>query len=139
MITGKSLIMKTLKTLLPVGLLLALAIGCSTSTDREYMLSTAGFRMAPADTPARQAQFKSLPADKITTVQRDGVTYYTIPDTKKNVLYVGREQQYKEYRRLQSENQLAQEQLATAQMNPDAAWNAWGPWGGSGWAMRVTH
>ncbi|HLX71352.1 MAG TPA: hypothetical protein VKV04_17130 [Verrucomicrobiae bacterium] len=123
--------MKTFKTSLAAGLFLALVAGCS--TDREYVLSTAGFRMAPADTPERQAQFNSLPADKITTVQRDGVTYYTLPDPKKDVLYVGRKQEYTEYQRLCLQNQIAQEQLA-AQMNQAAAWNAWGPWDGPGWA-----
>lgn len=125
--------MKKFKTLLVASLFLVLAIGCSTTTYREYMLSSAGFRMAPADTPERQTHFKSLPADKITTVQRDGVTYYTFPDPKKKVLYVGRKEQYEEYQRLCLQNQLAQEQLAAAQMNQDVAWNAWGPWGGSGW------
>ena len=125
--------MITCKTLLAAGLLLPVAMGCSTTTEREYILSTAGFRKAPADTPERQAQFNSLPADKITTVQRDGVTYYTIPDPKKKVLYVGRKPEYQEYQRILQQNQLAQEQLAAAQMNQDAAWKAWGPWGGTGW------
>lgn len=124
--------MNTFKTSLAAGLFLALVAGCST-TDKEYVLSTAGFRMAPADTPERQAQFNSLPADKITTVQRDGVTYYTLPDPKKDVLYVGRKQEYQQYQRLCQQNQVAQEQLA-AQTKQNAEWNAWGPWSGPGWA-----
>ena len=126
--------MKIFKTFSVASLFLAVAIGCSTPTDREYILSTAGFRMAPADTPERQAHFNSLPADKITPVQRAGVTYYTVPDPKKNVLYVGRKQEYKEYQRLCLQKQMAQDQLAAGQMNPNASWNAWGPWGGPGWA-----
>ena len=125
--------MKMFKTFLVASLFLAVAIGCSTPTDSEYILSTAGFRMAPADTPERQAHFNSLPADKITTVQRDGVTYYTLPDPKRKVLYVGRKQEYQEYQRLCLQKQMAQDQLAAAQMNQDAAWNAWGPWAGPGW------
>lgn len=128
--------MKTFKTILAAGLFLALAVGCSTTASREDMLSAAGFKREPANTPERQAHLNSLPADKITPVVRDGVTYYTFPDPKQNVLYVGQEQQYQEYRRLRLQKQMADEQLAAAQMNEDAAWNAWGPWGGPGWAWR---
>src|SRR5579871_5175262 len=98
--------MKIFKTLLAPGLLLALAIGCSTTHDTENMLSAAGFKMVPANTPERQAHLNSLPADKITPVQRNGVTYYTFADPKQNVLYVGQEPQYQEYQRLRLQNQM---------------------------------
>jgi hypothetical protein len=120
--------MKTFKTLLTIGALLALAIGCTTTKERENMLSAAGFKMVPANTPEREAHLKSLPADKITPVQRQGTTYYTFPDPKNNVLYVGQEAQYQKYRQLRYQKQLADEQLETAQMNENA-WGAWGAWG----------
>jgi hypothetical protein len=125
--------MKKLKALLATGVLMALAIGCSTTKERENMLSAAGFRMVPADTPDKQARLQSLPADKITPVQRDGKTYYTFADPKNNVLYVGQEPQYQEYKKLRYQKQLADEQLSTAEMYNDAAWGGWGPWG-PGWA-----
>jgi hypothetical protein len=125
--------MKTFKALLTTAALIALAIGCSTTKERENMLSAAGFKMVPANTPERQAHLKSLPADKITPVQRQGITYYTFPDPKNNVLYVGQEQQYQKYRQLRYQKQLADEQLETAQMN-EYDWGAWGPWG-PGWAL----
>jgi len=120
--------MKTLKALLAVGLLFAVALGCTTTKSKENMLSAAGFKMVPANTPERQAHLKSLPADKVTAVQRQGTTYYTFPDRKNNVLYVGQEQQYQKYRQLRFEQNLADEQLETAQMNENA-WGAWGAWG----------
>ena len=120
--------MKTFKTLLTIGALVAVAIGCTTTKERENMLSAAGFKMVPANTPERQAHLKSLPADKITPVQRQGTTYYTFPDPKNNVLYVGQEAQYQKYRQLRYQKQLADEQLETAQMNENA-WGAWGAWG----------
>lgn len=123
-------------TVLSIGTPMALITGCSTTTGKENMLSAAGFNAVPADTPERQAHLKSLPADKITPVQRNGTTYYTFADPKHNVLYVGQEAQYQEYRRLRLQKQMADEQLAAAQMNEDAAWNAWGPWGGPGFAWR---
>jgi hypothetical protein len=124
--------MKTFKTLLAAVVLMAVAIGCSTTKEKENMLSAAGFKMVPANTPERQAHLTSLPAGKITPVQREGTTYYTFPDPKNNVLYVGREQQYQKYQQLRYQKQLADEQLEAAQMNENA-WGAWGPWG-AGWA-----
>ena len=120
--------MKTFKVLLTTVAVMALAIGCTTTKDRENMLSAAGFKMVPANTPERQAHLKSLPADKITPVQREGTTYYTFPDPKNNVLYVGQEQQYQKYQQLRFQQNLANEQLETAQMNENA-WGAWGAWG----------
>jgi hypothetical protein len=127
--------MKTFKTLLAASLFLTLAIGCSTTANREDMLSAAGFQRVPANTPERQAHLNSLPADKITPVVRNGTTYYTFPDPKQNVLYVGQEPQYQKYQNLRLQQQMAQEQLSAAEMN-DQAWGAWGPWGGPGWAWR---
>src|SRR5690349_21079890 len=127
--------MNAFKTLLITGLLMAIAIGCATTQSKENMLTAAGFNMVPANTPQRQAHLKSLPADKITAVQREGITYYTFPDPKNNVLYVGKEQQYQRYRQLRLEKQMADEQLETAQMN-EYDWGAWGGWGGPGWAWR---
>lgn len=128
-------IMMALVTLV-IGTMMTLVNGCSTTSSRENMLSAAGFKEVPADTPERQVHLNSLPADKITPVQRNGTTYYTFADPKHNVLYVGQEAQYQEYRRLRLQKQMADEQLAAAQMNEDAAWNAWGPWGAPGFAWR---
>jgi hypothetical protein len=123
--------MKILRALLTTGVLMALAIGCSTTQERENMLSAAGFKMVPADTPGKKAHLNSLPADKITPVQREGTVYYTFPDPKNNVLYVGEEQQYQQYRQLGLQKQIADERLNAAQLNNDAAWGFWGSWGGA--------
>src|SRR5262245_2834612 len=56
--------MKTFKTLLSIGVLSALVIGCQTTTHREDMLSAAGFKQVAANTPERQEHLKSLPRDK---------------------------------------------------------------------------
>ena len=109
--------MKTLKALLTVAVLMALAIGCTTTRDRENMLWAAGFKMVPADTPEKKAHLNSLPANKITpvrqitAVRRDGTVYYTFPDPVNNVLYVGDERQYRLYRQIGLQRQMAEEQL----------------------------
>lgn len=125
--------MKRFKALLTIGFLIALATGCSTTSDRQNMLTAAGFRMVPADTPERQMHLQTLPSGEITPVQRNGTLYYVCPDPKRNLLYVGNEQQYQEYQRLRFQKQMTQDQLTAAQLNREAAWGVWGPWGGPGW------
>jgi hypothetical protein len=127
--------MKTFKALLAIAAVAGVAIGCSTTKDRENMLSAAGFKAIPADTPERQTHLKSLPNDKLTTVQRNGTLYYVFPDQKQNVLYVGQEQQYQQYQQLRYQKQLADEQLSAASMNENA-WGAWGAWPVRGWVWR---
>src|SRR5690349_11332413 len=128
--------MKTLKALLATGVLMTLAIGCSTTQEKGNLLSAAGFKMVPADTTAKKAQLNSLPADKITPVEREGTLYYTFPDPRNNVLYVGQEQQYQLYRQLGLQRQLTDEQLNTAEVSNNSAWDFWGPWDGHSLASR---
>ncbi len=125
--------MKTLKALICTAILLALAIGCSTTKGTEDMLSAAGFKTIPANTPEREAHLKSLPANQITSVQREGTLYYVFPDQKNSVAYVGQQQQYQTYQRLRLQKQMADEQLNTAEMYNSAPWGVWGPWAGFAW------
>jgi N-methylhydantoinase A/oxoprolinase/acetone carboxylase beta subunit len=111
--------------------LLALAVGCATTMRTEDLLSAAGFKIVPATTPELQARLKTIPAHKVTMVQRDGKEYFVYPDVTQNVLYVGQNAQYQRYQQLREQNQLAQEQLHAAELNAD--WGAWGSWGGEGW------
>jgi hypothetical protein len=127
--------MKKIKLLLFAIGLVGLVVGCTTTKSTEDMLSAAGFKRLPANTPAREAHLNSLPADKITPVVRNGTTFYTFPDPKQNVLYVGQEPQYQKYQNLRLQKKMADEQLSAAEMNEDA-WGAWGPWYGPGWGWR---
>jgi hypothetical protein len=125
--------MKIFTALLTASVLTALAVGCSTTKNRENMLSAAGFKMIPANTPEKEAHLKSLPANQITTVQREGTVYYVFPDQKNNVAYVGQEQQYQAYQKLRLQKQMADEQLNTAEAYNSAPWGVWGPWRGFVW------
>jgi len=109
--------MKAFKTLITTGLLMAVAIGCSTTRSTEHMLSAAGFKRVPANTPQRQADLASLPADKLTPVQRDGKQYYVFPDPTRNALWVGQNAQYQEYQALRLQQQMLDEQAATMNGN----------------------
>jgi len=110
--------------------LLALGVGCSTTTKTENMLSAAGFKMMPAATPEQKAHLKTLPPDKVTMVQREGKTYFVFPDLKQQVLYVGQQAQYDEYQKLRIQNQLAQDQMSAAELNSEPAWGVWGGFDG---------
>ena len=112
--------------------LLALGVGCTTTKSRENLLSAAGFKIVPAATPEQKAHLQTLPADKVTMVQREGKTYFVFPDRKQQVLYVGQQEQYNEYQKLRMQNQLAEEQMNAAELNSEPAWGMWGGWGGMG-------
>jgi hypothetical protein len=123
--------MKRLKVSLAAGVLVALAIGCRT-TSREDMLTAAGFRTVRADTAPKVAHLHSLPPHQITTVERNGTVFYVFPDIERNTLYVGQQQQYQRYQQLRHQRELPDEPLTTAVPNENT-WAIWGPWWGWGW------
>jgi hypothetical protein len=118
-------------SLLAIISLVVLATGCSTTKQTEDLLSAAGFKLMPATTAAQKAHLKSLPAGKVTTVQRSGTTYFVYPAVAKQALYVGQQPQYQEYKKLQLQNQIAMDQLQAAELNSDPGWNEWGVWDGA--------
>jgi hypothetical protein len=96
----------------------------------ESTLAAAGFRMKPADTPERLAKLQALPQRKIITRQRDGEPVFLYADAEFcKCLYAGRQAEYDRYQRLALEKQIAQEHVAAAEMNENAAmdWGMWGP------------
>jgi len=122
---------KNLFSLFSLAALLALAAGCSTTKQTESLLSAAGFQIMPATTPEQKAHLKTLPAGKVTTVQRAGKTYFVYPDAAKQVAYVGQQPQYQEYQKLRLQKQMAEDQLQAAELNSEPGWNAWGVWPGA--------
>ena len=57
---------------------------------KEDMMTAAGFKFVPANTPQRQAQFKQLPPHKFSRQIKDGRVFYVYPDPTVCVcLYVG--------------------------------------------------
>jgi hypothetical protein len=113
--------------------IVALAPGCAFSRNTEYLLSVAGFKLVPADTPQRQTDLADLPTDQITRTLLDGVPCYLFPDPENNALYVGRQAQYDQYQKLFLQHQLAQAQVRAAEVN-ETYWGVYWPWGpGGGW------
>src|SRR6188474_1313223 len=78
----------------------------------EQMLGDAGFQTRPADTPQALASLQSLPARKMLVQTVDGQPQYAYADpTGCKCLYVGTEQQYQEFQKLQNDRAVAVERL----------------------------
>ena len=132
--------MKQIRTsfkMISVVSLLALTVGCATTAstqNKESMLVASGFKTITPKTAAQQQKLQQLPPGKMATVNRNGRTYYIFPDAAHNQAYVGGPKEYQGYQQLRAANNLAKENLETAEMYQDAAmqWGAWGGWG-AGW------
>jgi len=80
-------------------------------TGVEGLLTRAGFRQMPADTPQKLAHLKSLPQNKIIRRTRHGNPYIVYADATYCIcMYVGNETNLRHYRNLeiqQNENPVA--------------------------------
>ncbi|MGB8353715.1 MAG: hypothetical protein WCD79_07510 [Chthoniobacteraceae bacterium] len=118
---------------LGVILLLAIAAACATtssSTGRETLLISAGFKAKLATTPQQKAYLNSLPAGTITQVVKNGKTYYVLAEPLKNQVLVGTPGQYEYYQQLKKDRNAAQQSYSEARTTADTsgAWNVWGDW-----------
>ncbi len=110
--------------------LLALAVGCATTNSNSDLLSAAGFKLLPADTPKKQQLLQTLTPGKLTLITWKGKQFYVQPDVPNNQAYVGTPREYQAYQQLRLAKQLSNENLMAAQMNQTAMMGfgpAWGP------------
>jgi hypothetical protein len=123
---------RTVSSRICAAVLVALAVGCAMTQRTEELLSEAGFKSVPANTPARQARLKALPANMITMVQRHGREYFVFPDVSQNVLYVGQKTELETYEALRgSEEREVQGEMNNSMVSPE--WDEWEPWTGPYW------
>jgi hypothetical protein len=109
--------------------LLALTVGCATTSSHTDLLSAAGFKLLPADTPKKQELLKTLTPGKLTLITWKGKQFYVQPDVPNNQAYVGTPKEYQTYQQLRLAQQLSNNDLMAAQMNQNAMdpWGVWGP------------
>ena len=95
-------------------LLLALALGmtaCATTTSvpkTEDLLSQAGFKQMPADTPQKVAHMQTLPDHRLIARNYKGKKYYVYSDPGGcKCIYVGTPAQYQSYRNIARQQQQA--------------------------------
>jgi len=99
---------------------------------KEDNLAAAGFIVKPANTPARVAMLKRLPANKFVQRTKGDVVTYVYADPKACAcLYVGTQAAYGQYQKaMQAKNLLDQEQMNALDYQDGAwDWGAWGNWG----------
>ena len=84
-----------------------LVAGCATISDnnaeiatsqKEMLLTDAGFRARTVTTPKMQQQVASLAANKVSAVKHNGKLYYVYPTTKKDQIMVGNQAQFEAYK-----------------------------------------
>jgi hypothetical protein len=101
--------------------LIALGAGCVTDQavqQKETLLVEAGFKAFPAITSDQRWLIRTIPADKVSAVMRKGKLYFVYPDHVREMLYVGRDQEYVAYLR-----------KAQAHGLEAGTWDsAWGDW-----------
>src|SRR5271169_1253205 len=88
----------------------------------EPMLSAAGFRMLPADTPQRQQQLQTLvPLDVNYYVGKTGNLHYYMADpTFCKCMYIGNEQNYQQFEKLKLNQQFQSQQGEISRENLEA-------------------
>jgi len=109
--------------------------GCASQQAKstENLLAAAGFEVRYADTPEKLAHLEQLTQRKLVEHSKDGQRAYVYADAKGcRCFYAGDEKDYQQYRKLALEQQIAAEQMMSAETNQDAALN-WGMWGAWGW------
>jgi hypothetical protein len=131
------MLMSKTYTLLRMAALAAVSIAtlaaCVTTHDRisrrESDLAASGFVVKVADTTERRLMLSLLPPNRFVQRKHEDEIHYVYADPVVcKCLYVGTEQAYGAFRKLEADQRLADEQEMTAQMYSDPAWR-WGPWG----------
>ena len=95
--------------------LLGILSGCATAMKAEDGLTAAGFKARAAVTVEQQAQLKSLPARKVSSVQKDGKKYFVYPDAARNIIYLGESAEYERYQKIRAKWNLGEDQLNPAE------------------------
>jgi hypothetical protein len=86
--------------------------------DTEQLLTKAGFKMKLANTPAKMAHLKTLSQHKIVLQQKNGAVYYIYADAANcQCFYWGQDQSYRNFLLLQEQQNIANEDRMTAEMN----------------------
>ncbi len=126
--------------------------GCASlgASNKESLLSAAGFRTRTPSTPKRQALYSQLAPYKLERRTKNGKVLYTYADKQKGIVYIGGETEYQQYKRLvvqqspqynyvedpaDDDGTITQSQLEAAEINETASLNwgpDWGPWQAGG-------
>ena len=91
----------------------------------EEMLAEAGFEMRVADTPEALAHLQSLPPRRLLTMSQNGEPQYAYADpTGCRCIYVGAEEQYRQFLKLHRDQAIALQHRRDAETR-DAFYGLW--------------
>ena len=99
--------------------------------DTEQLLAAAGFTLRPADTAEKLADLEQLQQHKLVRHDRGGEVTYVYADAAVcKCLYTGDQQNYDQFKNLQVQQNIAEEEEMAASENEQASmnWEVWGPW-----------
>lgn len=101
--------------------------------DKENMMTAAGFNVRLADTPDKIAALKKLPPHQFFSQNKNNqVVYFYADPTICRCLYFGNQGNYQAYRQMAFQQNLANQQQMTAEINQQTAFD-FGPWGDPMW------
>lgn len=106
--------------------------GCASvgSGNTTSLLTAAGFRARTPQTPKQQEMYAALPPYKVEQASIPGKgVFYVYKDANAGVAYIGREQEYQQYKQLCIQQQIASDYYMAAQMNTVYARGWYGAWG----------
>jgi hypothetical protein len=132
---GKAAKLNLMKSILPFALAAALLTGCAAieradHNATEQLLTAAGFKVLPANTPDRQAKMAELKPYTIARQIRGNNVYYIYPDDQNNFVLVGDQAAYSKYQSLLVQQQISNQNLMAAQMETmPGMWGGWGYYG----------
>lgn len=98
--------------------------GCTTTTSnsaainasqKEMMLSQAGFITKTVTTPKQQQQVEKLPVRVVSAVKYKGTLFYVYPTEKKDQIFVGKQPQYDKYKKMLTAQATKAQQAPAAQ------------------------
>ena len=112
-----------LTNIVSIGAVLALMAACQTTgtsqsavSQKEALLTQAGFKSKTVTTPKQQQQVSQLAVDRVSAVKYQGKVYYVFPTGNKSQILVGNQAQFNAYKRSLQAQQASQAQASqTAQ------------------------
>ena len=102
--------------------------GCASTeaADQESLFAAAGFVSRAPETAKQRELYAAAPAYKLQRGTVNGKVFYAYKDEKKGLAWVGDEDAYQRYHKLAVQRQIAEDQLAAAEMNSAASYGWYG-------------
>jgi hypothetical protein len=121
----KKILCRTLISVFAATAVVSLMPGCATvesnnaaiaKSQKEMLLTEAGFRTRTVTTPAQQQQVNQLAPNRVSAVKYKGKLYYVYPSGQKDQIYVGNQAQFDAYKQALEGKKASLQAEQSAQM-----------------------